>query len=141
MGLQVYYVLISIFGWYWWLRGRKGTSTKRLRLTRIKIAYGLILFAIFIILFVGIWFILKYYTDSPVPAWDSFTTALSIIAMWMLARKIIEHWILWIVANLASIILYIYKGLYPTVILFGIYTAMAVIGYYKWRKEIDLQTD
>ena len=80
-------------------------------------------------------------TDSTVPIGDSFTTAMAIVATWMLARKIIEHWFLWIIANLVSIALYIYKGLYPTVILYAVYTAMAVYGYLIWqrsmRKELE----
>ncbi len=87
-------------------------------------------------LFVGIWYILTRFTDSTIPGWDAFTTALSITATWMLARKIIEHWYIWIIVNTVSIGLYIYKGLYPTVILFIVYALMAVVGYIEWRKEI-----
>ena len=136
MGLQTYYVIISIYGWYWWLRGGKKYKTNSLPVTRVSMKPGTILFFIFLILFVVIWLVLVNYTDSPVPLGDAFTTALSIVATWMLARKIIEHWILWIIADLVSMGLYIYKGLYPTVILFAVYTVMAVIGYLAWRKTL-----
>jgi nicotinamide mononucleotide transporter len=85
--------------------------------------------------FVGIGMVLKEYTDSPVPYWDAFTTAVSFTATWMLARKILENWILWIIVDLVSMGLYLYRGLYPTLLLFGIYTTMAVIGYYKWLRS------
>jgi len=95
-----------------------------------------ILLFVFLALFGIIWFVLDNYTDSPAPLGDAFTTAISIVATWMLARKIIEHWILWIIADLVSMGLYIYKGLYPTVVLFAVYTAMAFIGYREWRKTL-----
>lgn len=87
-------------------------------------------------LFFIIEFILERFTDSPVPIGDAFTTALSITATWMLARKIIEHWWLWVVVDGVSLALYIYKGLYPTSVLFVFYTAMSVVGYYQWKKEM-----
>ncbi len=84
----------------------------------------------------GIYYILKEFTDSTVPVGDSFTTALAIVATWMLARKIIEHWYLWIIVNVVSIGLYTYKGLYSTVILYAVYTGMAIIGYFEWKKSM-----
>ncbi len=137
MGLQTYYVFISIYGWYWWMRGgEKKYDREALPVTGISMKLAAILAAVFIILFALIYFILVRYTDSPLPMGDAFTTALSIVATWMLARKIIEHWILWLVADLVSMALYIYKGLYPTVVLFAVYTVMAVIGYNEWRKTM-----
>lgn len=138
MGLQFYYLVISVYGWYWWKRGSSNSETGHLTVSRIgaRQKYGALM--VFIILFAAIWIILSEFTDSPVPGWDSFTTSVSVIATWMLARKYIEHWFLWMVANTVSIGLYIYRGLYPTVILFAVYAAMSVVGYLKWRIEIDL---
>jgi nicotinamide mononucleotide transporter len=137
MGLQTYYVIISIYGWYWWLKGGEKKYDKEvLPVTGISKRLAIILAAVFILLFALIWIILVSWTDSPLPLGDAFTTALSIVATWMLARKIIEHWILWVVADLVSMALYIYKGLYPTVVLFAVYTVMAVIGYNEWRKTM-----
>lgn len=136
MGLQVYYVLISIYGWYWWLRGAQKYDSGTLPVVRIKKKPAAVVFLVFLFLFALIWYILNNYTDSSVPVGDAFTTALSIVATWMLARKMIEHWILWVVADIVSIVLYVYKGLYPTVILFVVYTVMAVIGYREWRKTL-----
>ena len=84
------------------------------------------------LLFYLIALVLRDYTDSPVPYGDAFTTALSITATWMLARKIIEHWWIWVVVNSVSLGLYIYKGLYPTSGLFFFYAHMSVVGYYQW---------
>ena len=84
----------------------------------------------------GIWYVLSHYTDSEVPLGDAFTTALAVVATWMLAHKYIEHWHLWVVANIVSVALYLYKGLYPTVILYLVYTGMAVYGYLEWKKDL-----
>lgn len=139
MGLQVYYVLISIYGWYYWSRGGERSGSGELPVVRGNRKQLFILSLIFTVSWIGIYFLLDKLTDSTVPLGDSFTTALAIVATWMLARKIIEHWFLWIVANLVSIALYIYKGLYPTVILYVVYTAMAVYGYLEWKKSIKTE--
>lgn len=137
MGLQVYYVLISIYGWFYWSRGGQRSDTGELRVIRGGRRQLMVLFLVFVISWAGIYFLLDRLTDSTVPLGDSFTTAMAIVATWMLARKIIEHWFLWIIANLVSIALYIYKGLYPTVILYVVYTAMAVYGYLEWKKTMN----
>jgi nicotinamide mononucleotide transporter len=172
MSLQVYYLVISILGWYWWLKGtgqkaqgkgqnseevkrREGERKKRredddilagtsdeagknkaLQVTRLKFRLGLILTVAFVFLYGVMWFVLTNFTDSPVPAWDSFITSLSIIATWMLARKIFEHWYLWIIVNFVSSFLFIVKGLYPTVILYVIYGIMSFAGLAAWKKTI-----
>ncbi|MFA9391861.1 MAG: nicotinamide riboside transporter PnuC [Prolixibacteraceae bacterium] len=137
MGLQVYYVWVSIYGWWLWSKGmetKKGHTT--MPVSRIKQQQALTLTSISLLLWAGIYFILKYFTDSTVPFGDAFTTALSIVATWMLARKIIEHWIIWIVVDFVSLVLYVYKGLYPTSIMFIVYTGAAIWGYYTWNKQV-----
>ncbi|MBN1180743.1 MAG: nicotinamide mononucleotide transporter [Bacteroidales bacterium] len=133
MGLNIYYVLISIYGWIIWARGKNpDTPLEISKVSQKQIIYlsiiGLTLFIFFI-------FLLTTFTDSPVPNIDAFTTAASIIATWMLARKIIEHWILWIVIDVISMGLYYYRGLYITIILFFVYTVISVTGFLNWRKE------
>lgn len=136
MGLQMYYVVISIYGWYEWIWGNSASSLEPLKVNRLKIRMGVLLAAISFVLFFLMWFILDNYTDSNVPVADSLATSLSIVATWMLARKILEHWLVWIFVDAFSIGLFWYKELYPTVILFVVYTIMAVIGYVEWKKEI-----
>jgi nicotinamide mononucleotide transporter len=137
MGLQLYYVVISIYGWYEWLFGKKtGNKSEPLRVSRLSLRLGAILLVVSMILFGIIWFILKQYTDSTVPVADSLATALSIVATWMLARKILEHWLVWVFVDLFSAGLFCYKDLHPTVVLFAVYTVMAVVGYREWKKEL-----
>ncbi|MFA5329841.1 MAG: nicotinamide riboside transporter PnuC [Prolixibacteraceae bacterium] len=135
MGLQVYYVFISIYGWYEWLRGNRSDKSQTLAISRMSFRLGLTLSGVSLLLFGFIWFILKNYTDSPVPMADALATSLSIVATWMLARKILEHWLVWIFVDAFSIGLFWYKDLMPTVILFVVYTIMAVVGFIEWKKE------
>lgn len=139
MGLQVYYVVISIYGWYYWLKGGKkenGTAQSKVPVKKTPGRIFLLCIAATIGIYLVLIFILLNYTDSTVPYMDSLTTAASITATWMLAKKYIEHWVIWIFVDLVSAGLYIYKGLWPTVILFLIYTGMAVVGYLEWQKDL-----
>ena len=135
MGLQLYYVFISIYGWYEWLRGNRSEAGEKLEISRLSVKLGIILLVVNALLFLIIWFILKNYTDSPVPMADGLATSLSIVATWMLARKILEQWLVWIFVDAFSVGLFWYKDLMPTVILFVVYTIMAVAGFVEWKKE------
>ena len=136
--INIYYFAIAIYGWFTWktgfiLFGRKNpkgelqiTHTPRHAWPRIVMAY--------IVAQLAITYILVNYTDSTVPWSDSFTTALSIIGMWMLARKYIEQWFVWCVVDVVCSALYIYKGLYFTAVLYAVYSIIAIFGYYKWKR-------
>jgi nicotinamide mononucleotide transporter len=77
-------------------------------------------------------FILLRWTDSTVPYGDSFTTAASVVALYMLAHKYVEQWLVWIVVDVVCCWLYISKGLYPTAALYGLYALLAIFGYRRW---------
>lgn len=136
MGLQFYYVAISIYGWYYWLNGKKADNKSLLPVRRVKKKLWVQLGVISILLYFSILFVLVKFSDSDVPFMDSLTTTLSITATWMLARKYIENWVIWIFVDFASIGLYIYKSLWPTVILFVVYTVLAFFGYIEWKKDL-----
>jgi len=135
MSLQIYYVAISIYGIFYWTKGGKTEKKEDVLITKINSKQIALLSLIMIILFGAISRILILYTDSTVPYGDAFTTALSFVATWMLARKIIEHWFLWIIINAISAGLYFYKGLYPTSILFVVYFVFSFVGYIEWKKS------
>ncbi len=136
MSLQGYYLLISIYGWFNWSRGRSGSDSDKLPVTRIRLWTALILAVIFILLWLVTAILLNNLTDSDVPWGDAFITAGSIVATWMLARKILEHWLIWIIVDGVSVGLYLYKGMYPTVFLYIIFTVIAIIGFYKWKRDM-----
>ncbi len=139
MGLQVYYVAISIYGWYYWLKGDGNDDKKVVPVKKVPKRLWIRLTIATVLIYVAILFVLKGFTDSDVPFMDSLTTASSIVATWMLARKYIEHWLIWLFVDLFSSGLYIYKNLWPTVVLFVIYTLMAAMGYYQWKKDLKNQ--
>ncbi|MEA3494492.1 MAG: nicotinamide riboside transporter PnuC [Bacteroidota bacterium] len=139
MSLQIYFLVISFYGWYYWLYGNKKNKKKEATVSKINKKSYIIISLIAIVFFWGIAWILKSYTDSDIPYWDSFTTTLSFIATWMLARKYIENWLVWIVADFVSIGIYIYKGLYPTTVLFIVLTILAFVGYSHWLKDLKNQ--
>ena len=97
----------------------------------------IILSGIFGVLWLGIAYVLDNYTDSNVPWGDAFTTAGSIVATWMLARKILEHWLLWIIVDTVAAALYLYKHMYPTFFLYMVFTIIAVVGFYQWKKQMS----
>jgi nicotinamide mononucleotide transporter len=138
MGINIYYVLVSIYGWIHW-SFYKGANQKEIPYSRTSFKQGILIMIVSAALFIFIIYILRNYTNSTIPILDSFTTALSITATWMLARKMIEHWFLWIAVDSVSVGMYIYKGLYPTSFLFSVYTIMAISGYLTWKKKWKIQ--
>lgn len=143
MGLQVYYVLISIYGFWLWRApsqpppiGEEQESHHPSDIiyqhVSIRLFVGVV--AAMAILWFVIYYFLKNFTDSPVPAGDAFTTSIGIVATWMLAKKILEHWYFWMLANAVSIYIYYLRDLYPTMFLYLCYTAISIAGLYTWKK-------
>jgi nicotinamide mononucleotide transporter len=140
MSLQVYYLVISIYGWYMWLFGSTINDHKTsLRVSSTSSRLRVILSLLSIVLFFLIAWFLIHFTNSDLPYWDSFTTSLSFIATWMLARKKIENWLIWIVVDAVSVGIYIYKELYPTAVLFLFLTVLAWVGYRQWQKDLTTE--
>lgn len=135
MSLQFYYVVISIYGWINWKRPEQKTA-EELPTTRMSAKLGLYLAVATGITYIVYYIVLAKFTDSTIPKADSLVGALSVIGTWMLARKLIENWLVWIVADGLCVGLYIYKDLYPTAVLFVIYTIMSGVGYWQWKKTI-----
>ena len=139
MGLNVYYVFASVYGWILW--GKRTKTNEIPKITRLfsrqKAEGGRLIFLLLLTasLLIGLLtFILWNYTDTPVPVGNAITAALSIVATWMLAKKILEQWWVWLFVNLLSIALFLWRGLYPTALLFCCYAVASVIGYYTWKR-------
>ncbi len=138
MGLQVYYLGVSIYGWIYWSRGAVDQNEKStLPVCRISRQLAMVLSVTGIVIMLGIVYVLKNFTDSDVPWGDGFTTAGSIVATWMLARKVLEHWLVWVVVDSVAAGLYFYKGLYPSFLLYLIFTIIAVVGYFQWKRSLS----
>jgi nicotinamide mononucleotide transporter len=81
-------------------------------------------------------YVLTEFTDSKVPFWDGLTTALSLTAQFMLSRKLLENWWVWMSADVVYVVLYCYKGLYLTSVLYASFFVLCAIGYLGWRKTL-----
>lgn len=133
MGINAYYFVMSVYGWYTWSRRSKADV---LPITKSSVAENLVSLAIFATSFVSLWFVLTHFTDSDVPTIDAFTTAVFFVAMWLMARKKLENWTAWIIADVVSIPLYFYKGLLLTSMQYLIFLVLAIMGYIAWHNEI-----
>ena len=139
--INIYYLAIALYGWLAWktgftLFGKKKATSHELPVSHTPLTSWPKIIAAYIIAQAVIVWVLINYTDSTVAWADSFTTALSIVGMWMLARKYIEQWWVWCVVDIASSALYVYKGLNFTAILYAVYAIIAIFGYCKWKKMI-----
>ena len=139
-GMQVYYVLAAVYGfltWQWNKFMKKGDGsrhTEELPITHMPLRAVIPAVAVFLVMWVGIYYILILFTNSTVPVLDSFGNALSIIGLWALARKYVEQWIIWIVVDLFCCYLYIVKGIPFKALLYGAYVIIAVFGYRNWLR-------
>ena len=137
-GINIYYLLAAVYGFAAWkyLAKSKRQKVKNMDLPITHTPRGTYwkLLTCFVVCFLLIGYVLEHYTDSTVPWWDSFTTALSIVGMWMLARKWIEQWFTWVAVDAVCCVLYIYKGIYFYAALYGLYTIIAIYGYFKWKR-------
>ena len=138
-GINIYYLVIAIYGWAAWKFGFKlfgrndEVKNQELPITRTpRKVWAVAALASCALTFVIAWVLIRF-TDSTVPWADAFTTALSVVGMWMLARKYIEQWWVWFVCDGIAFLLYIHKGIYFHSALYGLYTIMAVLGYFRWR--------
>lgn len=133
--MQAYYIAAGLYGLAVWLLGHK-RAEKPLEISHTPWRLALPLVVIYGALHAAIYFILVRFTDSTVPFWDAMTTAMSMVAMWLLSRKYIEQWLVWLVVDAITVGLYIYKGIPFTAGLYTLYTALAVAGYLRWKREI-----
>lgn len=132
MGLQVLYILLGFQGWYLWLRG--GQNQTALKVSSVSWRELLILALITIVATVGMTLYLQSVQDSA-PFWDALTTVLSIIAQYMLNKKFIENWYIWMLADLIYIPLYAYEHLYLTGVVYILFLLMCVLGVRAWQQS------
>jgi nicotinamide mononucleotide transporter len=133
MTLQVIYIVLGALGWYWWLRGIDGRS--RLRVSRIGPTHALVLGAMLVAGSYGMMLFLRS-VDDAAPFWDAATTTLSLIAQYMLTRKLFENWLVWITADLIYIGLYLSRHLVLTALLYAVFLAMCTAGLVQWRRSM-----
>ena len=139
--INIYYTLMSIYGWYMWTRLIKGDHIEITKSSRKDLIKALGIF-ISTAAFVIVVYLFYNRFDRITDYFDTFTTGIFVAAMWMMANKKIEHWLLWIGGNIISIPLYFIKGLGFSGIQFTIFLGLAILGYIEWKKSLNknLQT-
>ena len=133
--LQVFFAVVAGWGWFQWLRGKRpdGSPLRVARLTRS----GLIaVLAACALLWPATGWFLRTYTDTDVPWWDAFPTAVSLVGQFLLGRKYLENWAVWIAVNVVSVGLFAYKGLWLTTGLYLVFIALSVAGWRAWRARL-----
>ena len=133
-GLQVIYAVLSIYGWYEWLHG--GEHRTALRVTRTSPRLGALLTGIALVGSAALGTLLSRTTDAALPFMDSFLSSTSLVAQWMMTRKKLENWLVWIGVDVLYVGVFIYRHLYITAALYAVFLALAVRGYVDWRRSM-----
>jgi nicotinamide mononucleotide transporter len=134
MVLQGFFALISLYGWYEWLFG--GERRTPLTVSRVTGRLALILIVVTAALTLVLEFVLRNYTEDPAPLVDALLSSVSLVAQWMMARKLLECWVIWVGVNLISVPFFLARAEYPTAIQYGVFLALAVSGWVQWRASL-----
>ena len=139
MGLQVVYAILSIYGWYEWLYG--GAGRTELRVTRTAPRLGLLLALIAAAGSVVLGLFLHHETDAALPFMDSFLSSTSLVAQWMMTKKLLENWAVWIGVDVLYVGMFIFKGLFLTSALYAVFLALAIKGFIDWRRSMSAEAE
>ena len=134
MGLQIVFIALSLYGWYQWLYGGRNRAELPVSRTSMWEWGGCAVFVLVFTLAVG--YYLQHHTDAALPHWDAFTTAGSLAAQYLLIRKRLENWVLWVVVDIIYVPILWYKHLYSVSALYALYLGLAVYGYVEWRRAL-----
>lgn len=141
--LHIFFLVLNIYGWYYWVKGRDGKE-EELQVTKLENSEPTLHIALSILGIVAFGFLLKYAPSlidgmepAALPFWDSTTSILSVTGMWLTAKKKIDNWYYWFVVDILATGIYYYKGMFFYSLLYFIYIAFAVMGYLAWRKSMS----
>jgi nicotinamide mononucleotide transporter len=135
MGLQVVYAVLSVYGWYEWLYGGQGRTRLRVTRTTPALAARLVVIAAAGSALLGT--LLHRTTDAALPYMDSFLSSTSLVAQWMMTKKLLENWLVWIAVDVLYVGMFLFKGLYLTAGLYAVFLGLAIRGYVDWRRSMS----
>ena len=135
-GLQIFFAAVAAWGWWQWLRGTTAQGDA-LTVRRLPAQGRWLALAAALAAWPALGLFLDHYTDTDVPYWDAFPTALSVVGQYLLGRKYVETWPTWVVVNAAAVSLFAYKGLWLTVVLYTLFVAMSFAGWRAWQAQAD----
>lgn len=140
--LHIFFLVLNIYGWYYWVRHRK-SDQEELPVTTYSLRINLIVAAITAL---GVWVFGYFLENLPnlfsglepaaLPYWDATTSILSVTGMWLTTRKKLENWYYWLAVDILASVIYVYKGIYFYALLYGVYVILAISGYVEWRKSM-----
>ena len=136
MGLQPIYLALSVYGWYQWLHG--GEQHTELRVSRASPRLLGALAALNLVLWLALAAVLRQ-TDAALPWLDALLTTTSLVAQWMMTRKILENWLIWIAVDVVYVPMFVSQGLYATAVLYAAFLVLAVLGYVEWRRSLVMR--
>ena len=136
MGLQVIYAVLSVYGWYEWLYG--GEHRTELHVSRTTPRLGALLAVIGLAGAGALGLLLRGATDAALPFMDSFLASTSLVAQWMMTRKKVENWLVWIAVDVLYVGMFTFKHLYITAVLYLVFLALAVRGWIDWRRSLQV---
>ncbi len=143
-GMELYYLTMTVYGYFHWVRKTRQSKKEKKEerrydaITHFPKRLALLWTAITLVAWGTLYWFLITFTDSKVPLADSFTTALSFVGIWALARKYLEQWLIWIVVDVVTTVLYFYKDIPFKASLYALYVVIAIIGYLKWKRQMKM---
>ena len=142
--MEIYYILAGIYGLIVWKKTKAKSKHKRVSssgISRTPLAVWVAIAGVYTVLHAAIYTILVNFTDSTVPFWGALTTALSVVAYWLLSRKFIEQWFVWLAVDIVCVGLYIHKDIPLTASLYALYSVLAIVGYLKWKRIMRAESE
>ena len=134
MGLQVVYIVLAAYGWWHWLHG--GANRGQLPVSRVSAREAVLLAVAFVLGAAVLSTLLGRATDASLPLADSALTTASLVAQYMMTRKYVECWPVWIVTDVGYVVMFIYKQLWPTAALYLVFCVFAAVGWHQWRESL-----
>lgn len=137
--LQIFFACVALWGWFNWLRGQRADGSA-LHVARLSTGGCWAVVAACAVLWPTLALFLMRFTDTDVPWWDAFPTAVSLVGQYLLARKYIENWLVWLVVNTVSVGLFAYKGLWLTTLLYALFIGLSWLGWQAWKRRLAAGT-
>ncbi|MBL4910073.1 MAG: nicotinamide mononucleotide transporter [Alteromonadaceae bacterium] len=140
--LNVYYMAMAIYGWFSWQSGNSTHNTQQneLVINRLPWLLHVKIISLLALISLMLGYLMATYTQAAFPYIDTATTVFSVFATYLVAKKVLENWLYWLVIDFVSIYLYVEKALQPTAALFSVYVVLSIYGYWQWHQKIKIQS-
>lgn len=138
--LQVYYFAMAVFGWVNWQKNKQKQQSDQIEIETYSTSFHLKAIGVLSVLSIALGMLMDNFTPTHFPYLDAATTVFAVFATYLVAKRVLENWLYWIVIDLVSIYLYHAKELNPTAVLFMVYVVLATVAYFSWRRTLLAQS-